>query len=312
MSLRSDGILMIHYSTSATDEHRSRVEAVQTSDGTVLWSSAYTTLDHLFTDSANDTYIIEAISAISADEQTVRILYYDDTFNLKWSFPYSFTGADGDNYQYYRLNKPIIDERGWLYSILSRTYLNSGMQIVPDELYIRPFALAPLTLSTAHNVPAGVTPGSEIQFTVTTSMAPTNPMSGDANYLQVILGNGSIISLTHTSTDENGNYVWTGSYVLPVDTALGTFDYSVELSQAGIETDVHLHFDDPPEGSNNTGISVSGAIEVVQQIPQDEPETPEQSPEILPETGEGTFPMIVLGLIVMTAVFNQGKFLRRG
>jgi hypothetical protein len=260
LSLRSDGVLLALRQDTGNYSRPSKLEAIRTSDGFLLWSEDTTTtnFDLSFTNGSNGVFYVDNTQGGEADNYA-RINYYDSNNNFKWKINYSYNNLDGENELDYSFSNPTQDERGWLYSSLGKTYYSAGND-VPAQEYARSFALSPWTLTNTSATQINKNGGDTLIFSVNTSMQQTNPLLGGDNQVQVVIDNGDLVPLTYSSSDGSGNTVWTGSYVLPSTTACGTHQYAIEAGQAYLQTDVTTHFASAPAESNNTGLTAAGSF----------------------------------------------------
>ena len=243
LSLRSDGILLADRVTGAYPAIGGQIDAINTSDGSLLWSLPLNSQNHtwssqVFSDSANNfvvrTTIYQAATALSQ---------YDSSHNLKWTL-------SRNNGHYAFFGDSMQDEDGNIYT----AYIDATANTT------KIFALIPWTLSIPNA--QSYCPGDSVVFSVTTSMQRTNILTGDDNKVQVIVSGTTTIPLSYSSTNSNGDTVWTGSYVpsLPMDP--GIYSFVVEASQAEVQTDTLVNFSSFPQGSNNTGIALARSFSV--------------------------------------------------
>jgi len=218
------------------------IEAIRTSDGTLLWSTSKGSLPTVFADGQNGFYSLDSSSGIT------NIIYYNSSYEVKWQIPYSFSSGS------YNFNKLVHDEKGWLYGALAKS--------ISGEQFIQYFALAPWSINTSTDASV-YSPGGVINFTVNTSMLPSNLLLGGDNKIQVVVDNGDKVALAYSSTDSNGNTIWTGSYTIPLSMTAGSHTYTVEAGAANIQTDITTNFETPATNSNNTGITTTGTFEVI-------------------------------------------------
>jgi outer membrane protein assembly factor BamB len=249
--LRGDGILLCTRMSSA---YTHTLEAINTNDGSVAWTESFDSgYPEFFTDSDNGLYFYNY--GTSGSDSLEYINYYDSNNNLKWQIPYTYSSSDGVNYVYYNLaDDKIIDDRGWLYGTFGKTYYDESWSHIPANEYLKYFAMAPWTLSVNRNS-VYYYPGDTITFTATSSMLSTNPLFSGDNQVQVVMDNNEKIPLTFSSINGYGDSVWTGSYVLPLDTSDGIHTFTVEASQPYVKTDITTHFASASTNSNNTGVT---------------------------------------------------------
>ena len=125
-------------------------------------------------------------------------------------------------------------------------------------------ALFPWTLTPSVTAdPAGYfEPGDTVSFSVVTSMQETNLLNSGANKIQVVVDNGDKTALSYSSTNGDGDTVWTGTYIVPTTITNGTRTYTVEASADGVTTDIATTFASPADDSGNTGYTTTGTISV--------------------------------------------------
>ena len=244
-----------------SDFGSSTIAQISTSDGTILWSSPISSaslVTKIFSDSSNGAYFAENDTASFS-----QISYYDASHNLKWKIPYSYSGVSGSNTFFNWFTDPVIDENGWLYSGLSKAVNDSGYNPVTSQQYAEVFAMAPWTLSVNNGSGLRYHHGDTVNFSITTSMLQTNLLLGGNNQMQIITDNGDKITMSYSSTNSNGDTVWTGTYALPSNITDGPHVYTAEASQANIQTDITTHFASAPTLSNNTGITSTFTITII-------------------------------------------------
>lgn len=244
-----------------------KIMAIDIDDGTILWESddfLYGSYTRIVTDQNNGFYA-NFFNNISGDDYRVKLSYYDDEINLKWSIPYQFTRqSNGDKHYYYQFGEYILDGRGWLYGKMAYDLYDEWFSVYTDaNSFTKYFALSPWTLEvSSSNGDSYIHPGDTINFTATTAMQSTNPLLGGDNAMQVVMANGDKVAMSYSSTDGDGDTVWTGSYQIPADVSDGDYSYTVEAAQTYLQTDITTNFDSPPSNSNNTGIRLEKKLQV--------------------------------------------------
>jgi hypothetical protein len=234
--LRSDDKIVLHRLDSGYSTYT--IEIRDTNDGSLVDSiTGSDTVGSLVLDNQDGLYYIDSNSAASSKS----IFYVDQDLNEKWQVKFGTTKI---------LGNPMVDEDGRYY--FSHSNLTG---FTSDVAALFPWTLQPDNLSNTH-----VERGQEITFNVTTSMQETNLITGDDNYMQVVLSNGVKVALSYDSTKGDGDTIWTGTYTIPQNMAFGRQTYTVEATAASIETDVTVDFDSPATDSNNTGISTTGTF----------------------------------------------------
>lgn len=182
----------------------------------------------------------------SSGASTPRRLYaFDNNGNLKWK---RLQDVDGDQYG----GGITIDSDGSLYV----TSHEGGLS-----------ALQPWTLTASVN-PSGVyNTGDTATFTAITSMLQTDPVTSEGNQAQVYLDNGTIIPLTYSSTNSDGNTVWTGTWTVlergSSAASIGTHTATIQAAAVNVETDTTTNFSSAPTNSNNTGITATVTYRIV-------------------------------------------------
>ncbi len=242
--LRPDGILL----ADRVQPYPSRnmwLEAINTSNGSLVWSGDVYVANSLseFSDGLNGIYsTIEFLDMTNFTYANSYLYYHDSENNQKWRI-HGYDRA---------LDNLMQDEDGRVYA--NHFYRNASL----DKI----FSIYPWTLSGSSDPSNPYHPGKQITFTANTSMQPTNLLTGDANKIQVYVDNNDKVLLSYSSTADNNDTIWTASYVIPYDMALGNHTYTVEASAAGIETDIFVYFDSAAQDSNNTGINDTGSFYV--------------------------------------------------
>ncbi len=124
-----------------------------------------------------------------------------------------------------------------------------------------PFAPAPWTINPG--AIDAVFRGDNITFDITTTMQETNPQTAEANQMQIVLDTGIKVPLAYSSINVDGDTVWTGTYAVPADMAVGTHRYTVQANAALVKTDTAVAFDAPATGTDNTGLTTAGSFKVM-------------------------------------------------
>jgi len=243
--LRSDGILLAERIEPYPSKIK-RVEAINTSNGSLIWSGDVYATSNIaeFSDGLNGLYSTVGLLDMTNFTYTNSYLYYHDSENdQKWRI-------HGYDKAFMYL---MQDEDGRVYA----NYFDRNASL--EEI----FSIYPWTLSHTKSPPNAYYTGQEITFTATTSMQPTNLLTGDPNKVQVYVDNGDRVLLSYSHNDANNDTVWTGTYTIPGSMSAGNHTYWVEASAAGIETDITVHFASAPTDSNNTGINTTGNFSVL-------------------------------------------------
>ncbi|MDO8488385.1 MAG: hypothetical protein Q7S31_03695 [bacterium] len=93
-------------------------------------------------------------------------------------------------------------------------------------------------------------------ITATSSMLRVDPASSSDNQVQAVMSNGDKVGLTYDSAS-GGNTVWKGTYIIPANTAGGTYSGALQAIAYNVTTDVTTSFNSLPTGFNNTGITAT-------------------------------------------------------
>jgi outer membrane protein assembly factor BamB len=254
IALKNDGNLWLE---DNVNWYGVKIISVSSVDGSIVsgdLTTVYPGADQISSDSVGGLYYKYTDSSDPV-ASIAGIRYYDADQNLKWEIPYSFDASSGINYSF---NTPVIDENGWMYSVFGKANSDSD----PSQEYAQVFALAPWTLTPSTSAET-VSPNNNLAFSVTTSMQQTNPLTNDANQMQVVLDNGDTVPLTYASTDSAGDTVWTGSYLIPGGMTPGAHTYTVQANAALVKTDIATTFASPANGSDNTGLTTTGSFNVL-------------------------------------------------
>ncbi len=239
LSLRSDGKLVTRREQPST---ASVVEILSTANGALLSS---TTTDNnfpafaseLLTDSNNGVLVPNSVF-----NNHGSVDYFNSTLTPKWKLLQS--GGD------FRFSNIIQDESGYIYGSRFTGPVNG---VTTDV-----FALVPWTIATATS-----TNHRTVNFTVTTTMAATNPLTGNDNQGQLVLDDGTKVALAYQSTDSSGVSTWTATYTYPSSAKpKGVHTYTVELGQSNVQTDVVTHFVSAPAETNNTGLTLVDSYDI--------------------------------------------------
>ncbi len=309
--LREDGNLLAKRDIADGKTYATAVmEVIDSATGEVLQIKESSYSDRLgFSDGKNGYYLqnsstFEFVSGelVKFDVVEEQFRYIDANGALKWEIPYAYIsrpeGPEGKKEQY-EFSKAIPDERGWVYVGFNKgvviyddpdcTTMCSTTRFI-DESFAKVFALAPWTLTDLSDITGAKQAGDTIDFRVKTSMQETNPVFDGENAMQVIMENGDKILLSYSSTDENSDTIWTGSYILPESlTSTETVTYSIEASQSYLQTDIETHFDSAPTESNNTGIRLAGSFTI--QFPSQTPPQNENQNQTQNESQSQTPPL---------------------
>jgi hypothetical protein len=239
LALRPDRVLAAERVITIYPAAGGALEAVGAENGVLLWTRPLTSqgdqfLSDLFSDSHSGVFVKSQVL-----NQLTNLAYYDAAGRLKWKV--EETGGDL-RYGYF-----LQDEAGRVYG--SRFTGSGGRSAL--------FALFPWTLSVAASASR-----KSIGFAATTSLQHTNPLTGAANRVQVVLDNGTKIPLAFTGTNAAGDTVWTGSLKVTGNTAAGPHTFTAEASAAGVWTDIAVRFPTPAPGSGNTGVTAPGSFSV--------------------------------------------------
>ena len=160
-----------------------------------------------------------------------------------------------------------MDERGWIYGNLNMFVMDGSYDQVLDEQYVKKLGFAPWTLTYSLDKSDSLVAGDQINFTVTTAMQQTNLLTSENNMVQVVIDNGDKVPLYNSSSNANGDTVWTGSYTIGSAMEFGEHTFDIEAIHARIQTDVSLNFDSPLSGTNNTGHKITGSFSVTAKTP---------------------------------------------
>ena len=304
LSLRNDGVLLAQRGVSSSYSTPLKLEAINTSDGTLLWSKdiEYSSIYFSFSDGNNGLYYSDTPSSGISHGYYTRMNYLDSFGNSKWiiKYPYVYDIEPGKIIGYdLEIVRP--DERGWLYGGFTKSASTTSYDRLPLETWNQTYALSPWTLTQSSTIQSNLYTGDNMTFTAVTSMGTTNPLFGGDNLVQVYLDTGATFPLSYSHTDSNGNTVWTATYYLPDNTPLGTHTYTVEASQAHLQTDITTHFSSAPTESLNTGITATPqSFNVV-------PRTQESSPDSNDHTCRDSKPISTPDLFQINTNGNSAK-----
>ncbi len=253
LSLRFDNTLLAlraDYQFPATDTS-SYIDIINSDTGQLIrthqinnFFNAFTDYYlNFFTDSQNGYYLSQFTDIDNNGTKDYASFHYYDSDSLqKWTLNFD-TGQ--------QIEKAILDQGGDVY--LSR-YTSTPKTYTVMKL--SPWILISNTDSVI------VAPGQTISLSATTSMLQTNLESSQANQVQVYFENSNTATLSYSSTNDDGNTIWTGTYTIPTDFSDGAHTYTIEANAANIITDTTLHFSSPASGSENTGITTTGQFTV--------------------------------------------------
>ena len=272
-SLRSDGTLMTHFMNYDENwEHTTdTLQSINTSNGDLLTEKTITNGGLSFTDNNNFSYIMDIVNGATAHDWTASTGYYDKSLNNKWKVVWPFSDIYNEHYAKYSFGNGqnigsslIQDDRGWLYGSFGKLVLDNIIDYnsIFDEEFVQYFALAPWTLSVS-GLSGEVKAGDQVTLTATTAMQQTNLLLGGDNQVQAVMGNGDKVVMTYSSTNANGDTVWTGAYTIPNNITAGEHTFSIEASQSYMQTDITTHFATASAESGNTGITASGTFEIL-------------------------------------------------
>jgi hypothetical protein len=209
---------------------------------------------------------------IYAGANDKKLYAFDPNGTLKWSyetgssFGWGLVSIDGGGTIYVQPDAAKVYALGsngtfkWSYDPGGTGAETNDVAIGNGVLYIcggstqkRLIALQPWTLSaTTTSIPSG----GGMTITATTSMLradPSNP--GENNQVQAVMHNGDKVALSYSSTNANGETVWTGTWGAPAGTPSGVYTATIEAAAYNIQTDRGVQFASAPTGSNNTGIT---------------------------------------------------------
>ena len=237
------------------------------SDGTLKWS--YATGGNIASTAA-----IGSDGTIYVGSNDKKLYAFNSDGTLKWSyetsssFGWGFVSIDGNETIYvqpsvskvYALNSSGTLK--WSYDAgaggaeTNAIAIGDGVLYVPGGNTKKLIALQPWTLSAATNPSGYYKIGDTITITATTSMLQTDPSDpGEDNQVQAVMPNSDKVTLSYSSTNDNGNTVWIGTWTVPAGTIDGSYTGTVEAAAYKVETDVSVNFDSAPTGSSNTGIT---------------------------------------------------------
>jgi outer membrane protein assembly factor BamB len=264
LALRDDGKLWLSYRLN-WDGDGVKIFLINTDDGATLYSDPTGSNigdigngNFLTSDKVNGLYYT-TLGYNDPQANSTTIIYYDSNHDLRWQIPYVYDSNSFHTFDSFA--QPVISDNGWLYGVFSNSVYDGSYRDIKSDEFAQVFALAPWTL-----VPS-ITPGAiyrsgAVTFSVTTSMQQTNPLTDEANKLQVVLDDSTKIPLTYSSTNGDGDTVWTGDYTVPTSAAFGSHNYTVEANAAMVKTDITVAFASPATGSENTGLTAAGTYTI--------------------------------------------------
>ncbi len=233
----SDDVLLVERVNSSFPSSGGAIEGVNPVTGGLLWS--------LTIDSQADVLSGGLLSDPggflihpSVFGASTSMIYYDYNRTMKWRWDlataskhFSFTSQDED---------------GGIYA----TMFDEGT-FEADLLGFAPWTIGVTTTPS-------VAPGGTVTITATTTMPATDPWSGSANKMQVILEDSTKVLLS-ASSSANGVSTWTGTFTAPITLVDGFHPFTVQAASVGVQTDQATNFVSAPAGSNNTGRSFAAA-----------------------------------------------------
>jgi outer membrane protein assembly factor BamB len=259
---KADGNIFVVLA-GATTNSDSQIIEINKDDGTVVQTATIgeQSFNNYTIGDANDGLLVYE-DDYAYPTNAFRYDYYDKNLNFKWEINRPFPSQNSlDGIVYGWSTQPVIDERGWAFSSIGFSNYDSASNWVASLDYTQVFAMAPWTL-TPSTSSATIIPGGTVNFSVTTSMQQTNPLTDRANNMQVVLDTGDKVPLAYSSTDSDGDTIWTGSYVIPAVMALGNHVYTVQANADMVKTDMAVNFAFPAIGSDNTGLTATGSFNV--------------------------------------------------
>lgn len=251
LSLRSDGVLIADRITTTYPSSGGLLEAMSTTDGSVLWSTPAQYQGDIFkttvvTDSAGNI-----LSGGAIYTATTTLALYDPNGIQKWSYAHT----SGSNARFID-NSVIADENGNIYA----GYLSAAQNTISINAFT-PWTLTPSEPETT----IIFYPGDEITFSASTTLPATNPLTNLVNKVQVVADDIATTSLSHTGIDAQGFHLWSGTTTLANNATAGVYTYTVEASASGLVTDIPVHFLSPAQWSSNTGLIATSTFTI--QIP---------------------------------------------
>jgi len=269
-TIASDGTIYSNYPVKAIN-----------SDGSVKWTYA----------SNNGTIGDITNLALSLDESTVYFRSYygeglvalnPDDGMAEWNYSIGYdlregtptVGGDGIIYFGSSASKKLYainSDGSFKWSFLESGATRAGPSIDSNGILYTVsedgnfYALQPWILSISLNRSDYYNPGDIITFTATSSMLTADPVSDEANQIQAYHSDGTTTALTYSSTNSDGDTVWTGTYQVPTGIPNGTYTTTIEAAAVNVETDTTVHFASAPTNTSNTGITASVTYTVKRQ-----------------------------------------------
>ncbi len=244
------------YAVIPENLNKMAIVALNTSDGSEAWTKEIPEQSAEFCGIYDNAGIWHRASetntsTYSTVSSNINLYDYDGINKFK------FKSVDSTNAYFSPLS---FDEDGNLYTMIAN-YTGRTSKLMAFRHWTQTV--------TSNLTDAQLKTGDAVNFTVTTTMLPTNLYTNETNKLQVYVDNGDTSALTFQSTDENGISTWTGSYTVPIYSTLhnGTHSYFIEAASSNTSTDIPVHFSSAPTGSGNTGIRSTGTFTVKNTIP---------------------------------------------
>ena len=260
---KTDGNIFVLLA-GATAYGNSQIIEINKDDGTIVQNASIGEqyFNHFAIGDANDGLLVYEDNYSDPDTKTFGYDYYDKNLNFKWEVKRLFPSKNSlGGVVYGWSTQPAVDERGWIFSGMGFSNYDASFGWAVSLDYVRAFAMAPWTITPSTSL-ATVAPGGTVNFSATTSMQQTDPLTGQANQMQVVLDTGVKIPLDFSSADSDGDTIWSGSYVVPADAAPGNHAYTVEANADMVKTDIAVSFTTPAAGSENTGLTAAGSFNV--------------------------------------------------
>jgi len=257
LALGQDGKLVAirHRRTSPTPYV---LEVINSATGEVIDSLEYTSIAQSLTTDDNHIYTTKYLNSGLPKISVLEALDYD--LNVEWAITNPDTVVGNIETTKF-LNTFLKDERGWMYGAAFKTIYVDGVRD-DDQSVCYAQALAPWTITSDISAADKYEAGDTINFTVTTSMQETNVFTEGANQMQLVMDNADKVALTYSQTLPSGDTLWTGSYVLPGGTSIGTHTYTVQANAEYIKTDIAVNFAVPSTNSDNTGYILESSYTV--------------------------------------------------
>jgi hypothetical protein len=264
LSLRSDGILLAR----SYGYFNGAIYAFDTANGNLVWQNTGSNIEltsasrpgDFFSNGLNGFYVStvgfkEDMSGYSA----AKLYYFDAAYSQKWEITAPIDIPDGWN-NYYNFIDPVMDQNGNLFVNYLNTRSNATNYIGNGNTL---FSFVPWHLSLSSNLAASYYRGNTINIIAKSSMPAINPFNSEANQVQAVIDSSTKIPLTYSSTDSQGNSLWTGSYTIPQSSAIGNHNIVLEAAQSMITTDASTTFATYPSGTNNTGIKTTSTFSLI-------------------------------------------------